>query len=130
MSNKTCIFPRPPPEFTIQLFHRTNTQFALNILSNFFLLSFARFFFIEEKLHVEHGDDPVQSIDRGGVGRTLQSHLRIRIRLLEDGHIPIPGCRVSQSSHSFLQILSTSFSNYAVFILIKVKLSIDPDFKK
>ena len=48
-----------------------------------------------EKLHVEHGDDPVQPADRGGVGRALQGDLRVRLRLLEDGHLPVPGCRVS-----------------------------------
>jgi hypothetical protein len=32
-----------------------------------------------EKLHVEHGDDPVQPPHRGGVGRALQGDLRVRL---------------------------------------------------
>jgi hypothetical protein len=51
----------------------------------------AREIAIAEKLHVEHGDGAVQPYDRGGMGRALQGHLRVRLRLLEDGHLPILG---------------------------------------
>ena len=32
-----------------------------------------------EELHVEHGDDPVQPADRGGVGRALQGMMMRRL---------------------------------------------------
>ncbi len=45
-----------------------------NSLHSFqFIHSFA------EKLHVEHGDHPVQPPHRGGVGRALQGDLRVRL---------------------------------------------------
>jgi hypothetical protein len=45
-----------------------------------------------EESDVEHNHGAVQSADRGGVGRALQGHLRVRIRLLENGHLPILRC--------------------------------------
>ena len=57
--------------------------------------------FSAEELHVEHCDDPVQPADRGGVGRALQGHLRVRIRLLEDSHFPVSRRRVSRTLFFF-----------------------------
>lgn len=39
-----------------------------------------------EKLHVEHAEHPVQCAYRGRMGRALQDDLRVRLRLLENGH--------------------------------------------
>ena len=50
---------------------------------------------IAEELHVEYCDDSIQPLDWRGVGRALQGDLRVWIRLLENRHIPIFGCRVS-----------------------------------
>lgn len=50
---------------------------------------------ISEKLHVEHSDGPVQSAHRGRVRRALQGHLRVRLRLLENGHFSVSRRRVS-----------------------------------
>ena len=48
-----------------------------------------------EKFHVEHAEHPVQHDDRRRMGRALQSHLRVRQRLLEDRHFSISWRRVN-----------------------------------
>lgn len=53
-----------------------------------------------EEPDVEHRDRAVQPADRGGVGRALQGHLRVRLRLLENRHISLPRRRVSLFIHS------------------------------
>ena len=52
-----------------------------------------------EEPDVEHNHGAVQLADRGGAGRTLQGHLRVRIRLLEDCHVSFFGRRVSTISN-------------------------------
>lgn len=58
-----------------------------------------------EELHVEHRNSTVQSTNWRRVRRTLQSHVRIRLRFLENRHFSFPRCRVSLwYNHSFIPI--------------------------
>lgn len=46
---------------------------------------------------VEYAVDPVQLADRGGMGRALPRHLRVRQRFLEDSNVSDRQRRVSSS---------------------------------
>ena len=93
------------------LFSPYNSPFAQSekdIIGALFCLFNLCLHFFSEKLHVEYSHHSIQSLDRGGMGWALQSDLRIRIRFLEDGHLPIPGCWVSY-------LIFTLFWNYNNF---------------
>lgn len=53
------------------------------------------FFYIFLEFHVEYSNCSIQPTHRRRVWWTLQSYLWVRIWLLEDCHISIPGCWVS-----------------------------------
>lgn len=44
---------------------------------------------LAEESDVEHSHGAVQSVDRGGIRRALQGDVRVRLRLLEDGHVSL-----------------------------------------
>lgn len=48
--------------------------------------------FLLEEPDVEHDYGAIQPSNRGGGRRALQGHLRVRLRLLEDRHLPLFGC--------------------------------------
>lgn len=73
-----------------------------------------------EKSYVEHGHGAVQSIDRGGIRRTLQGDLRVRLRLLEDGDVSFSRCRVS---------ISFTFRNEVSIMAISKRRAMDPEHR-
>lgn len=77
-------------------FYTRRTSFCIYLLnSHFFFISHFDLVLTPEKPDVEHGHGAVQPAHRGRIRRAFQSDLRIRLRLLEDRHLPLPRCRVS-----------------------------------
>lgn len=86
-----------------------------------------RDFLFTEKFNVEHGHRSVQSVDWGRMGWAFQSHLRIRLRFLENGDISFSRRRVSMKVIKWqfiewiftntLSILRVATGNPVVFTL-------------
>lgn len=72
---------------------------------------------LTEEPHVEHDNGSVQPTDWRGVGWTLQGHLRVRIRLLEDCDISLLRCRVSIPPSNY------QFSNFRIQLKTLVKVT-------
>lgn len=82
----------------IHFFYTRRTSFCIHLLNSHFF-STSHFDLVltppPEKPDVEHGHGAVQPAHRGRIRRAFQSDLRIRLRLLEDRHLPLPRRRVS-----------------------------------
>ncbi len=69
----------PPPQFckfTVPDFARNRNKVTSQTPNNQRIKNFRFFETFAEELHVEHGYDPVQPADRGGVGRALQGMMK------------------------------------------------------